>query len=920
MARRTRTTPRRRVFSTLRCMQLTGTTTPPTVAQVAQTAQWKRQGARPRLQTVADLPTAFVASLDADEARAHALERSFHGRKQSFVLLLRELYALLDGVTQDRRQLRLVLQELVQRLLDPSGVYADADSDRAALSDHVDESVGRYVAAERETFLRVGGDECLLRVLHALRLEDQLLLEAAEKQPPVWSTLVLDGERRQRHGVSPRSDVRALWETPVPVVVAPGKHGADASLRKHILNDAMAILRELCYFSSNLARQLGDKDGLIVYLFQLMGDVRFFDNASGLVEEILAVRDTSFDLSRIPNVHAIMQSLSSRQLAFFCRVLALVVFEPEDRRLLETAKVIKSLELLKLRRSRMMRADNIVDRNHALIFNSPLILQRLLLVLQVQNFYFALNPVYEPFSSELATSAEFATLLYQTSGRSDWDTIDRLVTHPVLGASGDLTIFHRHHQERATAAAGGDSFSSPSSHIQQAAQQQPFSAETAILRDLIFRNRSPDQRAREDTEAQIIMKSIVLAPYRVEVLFVLCTLLNGKRKVDFQERLAEVGLVKTLNTMFDKFQWTTTVPSNPVHEPLHGPGCDCSLDASLKIQFLRLIHNFCDRDYSDNTSKLLLLSEHEIQLMNDGSSTPIDLDHPDKGLLSKIIYALIKQPVDSIYRFWLASCVEAFLRRATSSEQLFVARTPLLHALVNEILVGGAYRSQGSFQSAFDLLGEMTKGNWLTLQLFHGLLSNTQFAAFMEVVVLNLVDSNVFIRSMLLSSEKFAKQPTSGTFGLADDFEMDRMSEFLTVNLVRLLRDLMTIVTMDDINHENICCLNTAIVIFVFQHRRQRLPAILEALRDYEEVSGKQGYVCNNFRGLLWFWIQYYTPRGRDRLGLEHSSEVKFEEWRHVVSLLCADDGSKTALLSTPARLPLSPYSRLYATPRRRCL
>ncbi|KAG6962300.1 hypothetical protein JG688_00008654 [Phytophthora aleatoria] len=868
---------RRRVFRTLSRMQVTGSTSSP------QTPQWKRES----FHTVADLPTPFASSLDAADTRAYEHHATFHGHRQSFVVLLRELYALLDGVSQDRRKLRLLLQELVQRLLDPNGVHAEDDGPTPS------ENVGRYVAAERETFLRLGGDECLLRVLHALRLED------AEKQP------------------KRRGDTRALWETPVPVTIAPAKSGTDASLRKHALNDTMAILRELCYFSVNLAAQLCDKDGLVVYLFQLMGDVRFFDNASGLVEEILAVRDEAFDLTRVPNFHTVMQSLSSRQLAFFCRVLALVVFEPEDRRLLETAKVIKSLELLKLRRNRMMRADNIVDRNHALIFNSPLILQRLLRVLQVQNFYFALNPVYEPFSSELATSAEFATLLYHTSDRSDWDTIDRLVTHPALGSSGDLTILHRHHQARAapTNAGGGDPNQASSSHP----HQHPFSVETAILRDLIFRNRSPDQRAREDAEAQVIMKSIVLAPYRVEVLFVLCTLLNGKRKVDFQERLAEMGLVKTLNVMFDKFQWNTTVTPNPAHEPLHGPGCDCSLDASLKIQFLRLIHNFCDRDYSDNTSKLLLLSEHEIQLMNEGGSTPINLDHPDKGLLSKIIQALIEQPVDSIYRFWLASCVEAFLRRAAPSEQLFVARTPLLQALITEILRGGAYRSQGSFQSAFDLLGEMTKGNRETLQLFHGLLSNTQFATFMEVVILNLVDSNVFIRSMLLSSEKFAKQPESGPFGMADDYEMDRMSEFLTVNLVRLLRDLMTIVTMDDINHENICCLNTAIVILVFQHRRKRLPAILEALRDHEDVSGKQGYVCDNFRGLLWFWIQYYTPRGRDRLGLEHSSEVKFEEWRHVVSLLCADDGSETALLSTPARLPPSPYSRLYATRRERC-
>jgi hypothetical protein len=186
-------------------------------------------------------------------------------------------------------------------------------------------------------------------------------------------------------------------------------------------------------------------------------------------------------------------------------------------------------------------------------------------------------------------------------------------------------------------------------------------------------------------------------------------------------------------------------------------------------------------------------------------------------------------------------------------------------------------------------------------------------------VIRNLVDSNVFVRSMLLSGEKFAKQPGVGTFGMADNFEMDRMGEFLTVNAVRLLKDLMTIVTLEDVNHENICCLNTAIVIFIFQHRRNRLAVVLDALRDHEQLSGKAGYVCSNFRSLLWFWIQYYTPRGRDRLSLEHSSDVKFEEWRDVVALLCADDGSPTALLERPMTLPASPYSRLYASlvPRR---
>lgn len=393
---------------------------------------------------------------------------------------------------------------------------------------------------------------------------------------------------------------------------------------------------------------------------------------------------------------------------------------------MENVEIIKSLELLKLRRNRMMRTDNVVDRNHAVIFNSPLVLQRLLVILQVQNFYFALNPVYEPFSSELATSAEFAMLLSQTSDRSDWETIDQLVNHPSLGSTGDLTILHRDSERRA------ETHEAMTAHDNSPHRQQhhPFSIETAILRDLIFRNRAPGQHAIEDVEAQAIMKSLVLAPHRVEVLFVLCTLLNGKRKIDYQDRLAEMGLVNTLNVMFDKFEWTTTTPA-PAHAPLHGPGCDCSLDASLKIQFLRLIHNFCDRDFSDNSSKLLLLSEHEQRLLQKPNLSPIDLSHPDKGLLCKIIHTLIHQPADSIYRFWLASCVEAFLRRAAPNEQLFVARTPLLRSLVNEILSGGGYRSPGTFQSAFDLLGEMTKGNWQTLQLFHRMLNDDQFGSFM---------------------------------------------------------------------------------------------------------------------------------------------------------------------------------------------
>jgi hypothetical protein len=75
--------------------------------------------------------------------------------------------------------------------------------------------------------------------------------------------------------------------------------------------------------------------------------------------------------------------------------------------------------------------------------------------------------------------------------------------------------------------------------------------------------------------------------------------------------------------------------------------------------------------------------------------------------------------------------------------------------------------------------------------------------------------------------------------------------------------------------------------------------------------------VLANFRQLLWFWSEYYTHRGRDRIGVEFSCARPFAEWHAVVQLLCADDSSSTSLVSHSVQLPSSPYSR---EPRRQPL
>ncbi len=50
---------------------------------------------------------------------------------------------------------------------------------------------------------------------------------------------------------------------------------------------------------------------------------------------------------------------------------------------------------------------------------------------------------------------------------------------------------------------------------------------------------------------------------------------------------------------------------------------------------------------------------------------------------------------------------------------------------------------------------------------------------------------------------------------------------------VALVRDLVLSVTVADLSQENICCLNTALVILLFAHRRGQLPSFLQVMTLY---------------------------------------------------------------------------------------
>jgi len=184
--------------------------------------------------------------------------------------------------------------------------------------------------------------------------------------------------------------------------------------------------------------------------------------------------------------------------------------------------------------------------------------------------------------------------------------------------------------------------------------------------------------------------ALLLGPYQVEILFTLCTLLGGRRKIDSQDMLKDNGIISILENMFERLPWDSFSSSSEPESPneqeagIRGPGCECTLESALCVQYLRrLLHNFCDRDCDNYYNRRLLLSDVERKFIFGDHITPeYDTTKLPSGLLLKIVATFINESDESPYRFWLASCVESFLRGSSSAEQVFVAKSGLMEYLI----------------------------------------------------------------------------------------------------------------------------------------------------------------------------------------------------------------------------------------------
>ncbi|RXN23540.1 short transient receptor potential channel 4-associated -like protein [Labeo rohita] len=398
--------------------------------------------------------------------------------------------------------------------------------------------------------------------------------------------------------------------------------------------------------------------------------------------------------------------------------------------------------------------------------------------------------------------------------------------------------------------------------IEEAEQSSTESSDESSLSSSPLRHRLPQS-----------MKIVHEIMYKVEVLYVLCVMLMGRQRNQVHRMLAEFKLIPGLNNLFDKLIWRRQPSGHVLHR--QNQNCDCSPEISFKIQFLRLLQSF---------------SDHHENLVCDGK----------KGLLTRLISVMKKEPIDSSFRFWQARAVESFLRGTPSyADQVFLLRRGLLEHILYCIIDSGC-KSHDVLQSYFDLLGELMKFNIDAFKRFNKYVNTEEkFQMFLTQINSSLVDSNMLVRCIVLSLDRFESQTKD--MKVVEVFSECRLLSYMAQveNRLSFLFRLTSIINVQTLTQENVSCLNTSLVILMLARRRGKLPFYLSALREKEYAEKYPGCLLNNFHNLLRFWQHHYLNKDKDSTCLENSSCIPFTYWKETVSVLLGSGRSSHCAIAT---------------------
>ncbi|KAM9408097.1 transient receptor potential cation channel, subfamily C, member 4 associated protein a [Pholidichthys leucotaenia] len=604
-----------------------------------------------------------------------------------------------------------------------------------------------------------------------------------------------------------------------------------------LIKDCLSVLYNCCICTEGVTKSLAAREDFILFLFTLMTSRKTFLQTTTLIEDILGVKKEMIQLEGIPNLSGLVQSFDQQQLANFCRILSVTISEPD------VGNDDKHTLLAKNAQQKRNASPSRAEVNQSTLLNIPDFIERLC-----------------KLATRKVSEGPGAILLQEVEEFYTW-LDNALVLDAIMQMANE-------------AEQSGTESSDESSLAAASPMRMPYS-----------------------------MKIVHEIMYKVEVLYVLCVLLMGRQRNQVHKMLAEFRLIPGLNNLFDKLIWRKhTTTNHVVHS--QNENCDCSPEISFKIQFLRLLQSFSDH----HENKYLLLNSQEL---NELSAISMKANIPEvealvntdrslvcdgkKGLLTRLLTVMKKEPPDSSFRFWQARAVESFLRGATSyADQMFLLKRGLLEHILFCIIDSGC-TSRDVLQSYFDLLGELMKFNIDAFKRFNKYVDTPEkFQTFLTQINSSLVDSNMLVRCIVLSLDRFESQTED--VKVVEVLSECRLLSYMArvENRLAFLFRLVNIINVQTLTQENVSCLNTSLVILMLARRKAKLPFYLNALREKEYAERYPGCLLNNFHNLLRFWQRHYLNKDKDSTCLENSSCIPFSYWKETVLVLL--DSDRTSL------------------------
>ncbi|KAL4512197.1 hypothetical protein ABPG72_005199 [Tetrahymena utriculariae] len=253
----------------------------------------------------------------------------------------------------------------------------------------------------------------------------------------------------------------------------------------------------------------------------------------------------------------------------------------------------------------------------------------------------------------------------------------------------------------------------------------------------------------------------------------------------------------------------------------------------------------------------------------------------DKGLMHKIIETFKSVNQNCQLRFWLGSCLEIFLKGSNWYYQIFVFETGIMYTLIRQYILN-QLSTTNNIQITLDVLGELVKFNHLNVIYLNLILNQEGWINKIEQKMFsNIVDTNVFLRNLYLTYE-YAEFQKINIFK-KEIIQVNKNQNLFKIlcenNNCRTLVELIKSVNENNLNQENLCCINSALVILIFQYQKGHLKQILEHIFKYFE--GQQ--TLSLFSQVVNVWQNYHQVKTKELYSLQYSTNIPTHYFKIII-------------------------------------